>query len=214
MTEPSSGSDSEPSPEQVLGGSGAPGLEDPIAPIREESGVERTEERALDEPFVPNQEEDEPEDSRARILWDRAIATGSLAAIATGGALIGLGMREGDSSRVFRLAGRGVLERFGIASAAVPLTSVGVGYLHHIVVATIWGVALSLLILPLRGVTRLVAAICAAAVYAWASVILVPAALRIGYSVTSNVGSAVPIGVSLAVALLSGVWLAATDTRG
>jgi len=27
-------------------------------------------------------------------------------------------------------------------------------------------------------------------------------------------GSAVPIGVSLAVALLSGVWLAATDTRG
>lgn len=156
----------------------------------------------------------EPEDSRARILWDRAVATGSLAAIATGGALIGLGLREGDSSRVFRLAGRGVLERFGVASAAVPLTSVGVGYLHHILVASIWGVALSLLILPLRGITRVLAAVTAAACYAWLSVILVPAALRIGYSVTSNVGSAVPIGVSLAVALLSGVWLAATDTRG
>ena len=180
MSEPTSGSDSEPTPEH------APG--DP--------------------------EGHEPEDSRARILWDRAVATGSLAAIATGGALIGLGMREGDSSRVFRLAGRGVLERIGIASAAVPLTSVGVGYLHHILVATIWGVALSLLILPLRGVTRLLAAVTAAACYAWLSVILVPAALRIGYSVTSNVGSAVPIGVSLAVALLSGVWLAATDTRG
>ncbi len=156
----------------------------------------------------------EPEDSRARRLWDRAVATGSLATIATGGALIGLGMRDGDTSRVFRLAGRGLLERLGIASAAVPLTSVGVGYLHHILVATLWGIGLSLLVLPLRGITRLLAAVIAAACYAWLSVVLVPSVLRIGYSVTSNTGSAVPIGVSLAVALLGGVWLAATDTRG
>jgi hypothetical protein len=192
MSESSSGRSSEPEPEQEPRASGS------------------------NEPQEPAHAPDvhEPDDSRARILWDRAVATGSLAAIATGGALIGLGMRDGDSSRVFRLAGRGLLERFGIASGAVPLTSVGVGYLHHIMVATLWGVALSLLVLPLRGVTRVIAAVIAAACYAWLSVVLVPAALRIGYSVTSNVGSAVPIGVSLAVALLSGVWLAATDTRG
>ena len=209
MTEPSSGSESEPTPEHSSADLWRLEPEVPIGPI-----APIVEERALDEPLASAPKEPEPVDSRARILWDRAVATGSLAAIATGGALIGLGLRDGDSSRIFRLAGRGVLERIGIASAAVPLTSVGIGYLHHILVATVWGVALSLLILPLRGVTRLIAAVIVAAIYAWLSVVLVPSALRIGYSVTSNVGSAVPIGVSLVVALLSGVWLAATDTRG
>lgn len=148
----------------------------------------------------------------ARSLWDRAVTAGSLATIATGGALIGLGMRQGESSRVFRLAGRSLLERVGVATSAAPLTSVAVGYLHHLAVATLWGIGLSLLVLPLRGMTRIAAAILAAALYAWISVDFVPAVLRIGYSVTSNTPSAVPIGISLAVALLGGVWLAAAES--
>ena len=151
---------------------------------------------------------------RPHALFDGALASGSLAAIATGGALIGLGLRDDDAGRVFRLAGRALLERVGVASSAVPLTSVGVGYLHHLAVASLWGFALSLLVLPLRGVTRVVAAIIAAVLYAWLSVTFVPAALRIGYSVTSSIPSAVAIGVSLAVALLGGVWLSATHARG
>ena len=146
-----------------------------------------------------------------RSLLDEAIATGSLATIATGGALIGLGLREGESSRVFRLAGRGLLERAGIASSAAPLTSVGIGYLHHLLIASAWGFALSLVVLPLRGAKRLVASVAAAAMYAWLSIGFVPAGLRSGYSVTSNLGSAVAIGVSLAFALLGGVWLSATE---
>lgn len=149
----------------------------------------------------------------ARTWWDRAVTTGTLATIATGGALLGLGMRQGESSRVFRLAGRSLLERLG-AAAPAPLTSVAVGYVHHLLVATLWGVVLSVVVLPLRGVTRIIAAVVAAACYAWLSVDFVPAALRIGYSVTSNTPSAVPIGVSLAVALLGGVWLAAGETAG
>lgn len=150
----------------------------------------------------------------ARSLFDRAMTTGSLTTIATGGALIGLGMREGETSRVFRLAGRGLLERVGIVSNSAPLTSVGIGYLHHLLVATLWGVGLSLLVLPLKGVTRITAAVLASAFYVWISLDFVPAGLRIGYSVTSNVTSAVSVGVSLVVALLGGVWLAATDTQG
>lgn len=150
----------------------------------------------------------------ARTLFDRAMTTGSLTTIATGGALIGLGLRDGETSRVFRLAGRGLLERVGVISTAAPLTSVGVGYLHHLLVATLWGVGLSLVILPLKGVTRITAAVLAAAFYVWLSLNFVPAGLRIGYSVTSNVTSAVSVGVSLVVALLGGVWLAATDTQG
>jgi hypothetical protein len=144
--------------------------------------------------------------------WDRAVRTGSLTTIATGGALIGLGMREGEASRVFRLAGRGILERSGLASNTAPLTSVAVGYVHHLAVATLWGVVLSIVLLPLRGVTRVVFAVILAALYAWLSVSFVPAGLRIGYTVTANLPSAVPIGVSLVVALLGGIWLAATDT--
>lgn len=161
-----------------------------------------------------SEEMSDPVEERApaRSLWDRAVTAGSLATIATGGALIGLGMRQGESSRVFRLAGRSLLERVGVATSAAPLTSVAVGYLHHLAVATLWGIGLSLLVLPLRGMTRIAAAILAAALYAWISVDFVPAVLRIGYSVTSNTPSAVPIGISLAVALLGGVWLAAAES--
>jgi len=146
--------------------------------------------------------------------WDRAVRTGSLATIATGGALIGLGMRQGEASRVFRLAGRSLLERYGVALAAPPLTSVAIGYLHHLVVASLWGMMLSILVLPLRGLARVVAAVAVSALYAWFSIDLVPAGLRIGYTVTSSLPSAVPIGVSLAVAMLGSVWLAASDQPG
>lgn len=156
---------------------------------------------------------EEPEALSPRSRFDEALATGSLATIATGGALIGLGMRDGETSRVFRLAGRGLLERLGVASNMAPLTSVGVGYLHHLLVATLWGTVLALVILPLKGATRVVGALVAAALYAWISIGLVPAGLRIGYAVTSNAASAVPIGVALAVALLGGVWLSATDAQ-
>ena len=48
--------------------------------------------------------------------------------------------RGGEAGRVFRLAGRGLLERLGVASSAAPLTSVALGYLHHLIIATGWGV--------------------------------------------------------------------------
>ncbi|MFO0094629.1 MAG: hypothetical protein ACK54K_10020, partial [Gemmatimonadaceae bacterium] len=66
--------------------------------------------------------------SRFERVLDAALATGTLTTIATGGALLGLGWREGEAGRVFRLAGRGLLERFGVVSAAAPLSSVALGY--------------------------------------------------------------------------------------
>jgi hypothetical protein len=150
---------------------------------------------------------------RATRLLDSALATGALVTIATGGALIGLGVRQGDASRVFRLVGRTVLERIGVASAAAPLTSVALGYMHHLVVATLWGVLIGMLVLPLRGGLRVLAAVAAALAYGLFATRVVPPALRIGFSVTSNVPAVVPIAVALMVALLGGVWLAATETH-
>ncbi len=152
-----------------------------------------------------------PRPSKSRL--DSALATGALATIATGGALIGLGLREGESSRVFRLVGRTLLERIGVPSAAAPLTSVAVGYLHHLVIASAWGLVLGLLVLALRGPMRLFAAVLAAVAYGLIALWIMPPMIRIGFSVTSNVPSVVPIVVALMMALLGGVWLAATESR-
>lgn len=141
-------------------------------------------------------------------LFDAALAAGTLTAIATGGALLGLGWREGEAGRVFRLAGRGLLERVGVASSAAPLTSVALGYLHHLVIATGWGVLLALLVLPMRGVTRIGAVIFAAAGYAALALWVLPSTLRIGYAVTGTVSGVVAIGATVAVALLGAVWVA------
>jgi hypothetical protein len=147
-------------------------------------------------------------------LFDAAFATGTLATIATGGALLGLGWREGEAGRVFRLAGRALLERFGFASSAAPLSSVALGYLHHLTVATVWGVLLALCVLPFKGTTRVLVTVVAAAGYVLLVTSVVPAPLRIGYAVTGSLAGAVPIGAALAVALLGGVWLAAADGNG
>jgi hypothetical protein len=144
-------------------------------------------------------------------LLDAAFATGTLATIATGGALLGLGWREGEAGRVFRLAGRGLLERFGVVSSAAPLTSVALGYLHHLAVATAWGILLALIVLPLRGLSRVAAALTVAVGYAVLAGTWLPAPLRIGYAVTSTIPGAVPIGAALALALLGGIWLHAAD---
>jgi hypothetical protein len=88
---------------------------------------------------------------------------------------------------------------------------VALGYVHHLVIATAWGVVLALPVLALRGPVRLVAALVAALGYVICAVFILPPALRIGYAVTSNPPSAFPIGVALALAIVGGIWLDATD---
>lgn len=143
---------------------------------------------------------------------DSALGTGALTTIATGGALIGLGLRDGEASRVFRLVGRALLERVGVASAAAPLTSVALGYIHHLAAATVWGGVLGLIVLwPRTNGSRVVAAFVCAVVYAVLTLAVVPPILRIGYSVTSNVSAVVPISVALVLALLGDVWINSAD---
>jgi hypothetical protein len=153
---------------------------------------------------------DEPP-SRLTVLLDAALATGTLVAIATGGALVGFGWRDGEAGRLFRLAGRALLERGGVASGAAPLTSVALGYVHHLVVATTWGALLALAVLPWRGAWRLVAALAVAAAYGWLAATVLPVPVRIGFAVTGSPGAAVSMTAAVAVALLGGVWLVHDD---
>lgn len=139
---------------------------------------------------------------------DAALATGTLAAIATGGALLGFGWREGDPGRMFRLAGRALLERAGVASGALPLTAVALGYVHHLLVASAWGTVLALCVVPWRGRWAIPSALVVAAVYGWLANGRLPVPIRIGLAVTEQPGAVVSIAASLAVALVGGAWLA------
>jgi hypothetical protein len=149
----------------------------------------------------------------SRPLLDRAFAAGALTTIATGGALIGLGLRENEASRVFRLVGRGLLEQLGIGGVSAPLTSVALGYLHHLLIAACWGVVLAVLVLrPRRVQTRLLLSVVAAVLYGALSLTVLPPTLRIGHAVTSNAPGAVAISVALLLALLGAVWVDATES--
>ncbi len=146
-------------------------------------------------------------------LFDGAIATGSLTIVATGGALIGLGLRSGEPSRLFRLVGRIILERVGVASSSVPLTSVALGYLHHLLIAALWGFLFALLVLSFRGAVRVLAALAISVLYSAVSPSLLPPLLRIGGAVTNNVTTVVPIGGTIFLSLLCGMWLSSSRHR-
>jgi hypothetical protein len=150
---------------------------------------------------------------RFQDLVDAAFAVGTLTTIATGGALLGLGLRDGEAGRAFRLAGRGLLESIGVPSLTAPLTSVALGYVHHLLVATAWGILLAMLVLPQRGVWRILGAIVAAAGYSIVSVAVLPALLRIGYGVTGTIPGAVPVGVAMALSLVGGAWVTADASQ-
>lgn len=137
---------------------------------------------------------------------DDALAVGTLTTIATGGALLGLGWRDGEVGRLFRLAGRGLLERVGGAAVAAPLTSVALGYLHHLVVATAWGVLFGLCLQPWGRPGRWLVALVLAVGYLLLSVAWLPSVVRIGFGVTASPSSAVPVALALTTALLGGLW--------
>lgn len=154
------------------------------------------------------------ETRRFRTLSETAATAGSLTTIATGGALIGLGLRQGEASRVFRLAGRGLIERVGAINLDVPLTSVALGYLHHLVIAAVWGAVLGVLAKLPRGATaRVGLSLVASFAYGVLSLSLLPPLFRIGYAVTSDVAGVVPITVAMLLALVGDVWLDASETQ-
>ncbi len=144
-------------------------------------------------------------------LIDAAFASGTLVTIATGTVLLTQGWNEGELGRYFRLAGRALLEQIGVPSASAPLTSVALGYVHHLTIASIWGFLLALVVLPWRGAMCVLMAALAAGFYVLLITTIMPAPLRIGYTVTGTVGSAVPIAAAMFVALLAGAWLASGE---
>ena len=136
------------------------------------------------------------------------LSTAVLVTITTAGALVGLGIRRADdTSLVFQIVGHNLLNTIGRADVATPLQASLVGYVHHLTIATLWGLALAPLVLRTRGALRALVCLLIVPLYTALAVYVLPAFFRIGHVVTSNVADVFPTAAALAVALLGGAWV-------
>ena len=150
-----------------------------------------------------------PSSNRDTVSFLSLLSTAALVTIATGGAVIGLGIRAGESLSGFRNAGIDILSRFGLTASVTGL--VFVGTLHHLIVSWLWGMLFAAAASRLHSLSRLVACVLLVPIYVYVVPRLIPMLLRIGFGVTFRDADLFPIAAAIAVALLSGAWVAKRD---
>lgn len=126
--------------------------------------------------------------------------------MASAGALLAFGRRDGDPTKAFRNAGRMLLESRETGATALPLLATTAGLLHHIVIAFVWGMLLSLVVRRFQGWRFALAAVLTSVVFVLLNLFVVPPVVGIGYAVVTSVGRAVPLALAIAVALLVTPW--------
>jgi hypothetical protein len=136
---------------------------------------------------------------------------GAVAAAATIGAVIGLGLRHGLALRPFSTAGRALLEKLGVLGS--PSESALVGLLMAACAIIVLGVCFTVVAAPLRGLRLLGAAIMFGAI-GWAvSAFVVPSILALSNSTVLGDAQRVFIFVLLALSLAVGMRLARPRSR-
>ena len=148
-------------------------------------------------------------------MADSRIATGvrvgAVAAAATIGGVIGLGLRHGLALRPFMSAGHAVLERIGVVGTPSLTTFVGLTSVAGAII--VLGVCFTVVAAPLRGLQLLTVAILFGAI-AWAvSAFVVPSILALSSGAVLGDAQRVFIFAMLSVALVVGMRLARSDTR-
>lgn len=126
--------------------------------------------------------------------------------MASAGALFAFGRQDGDATKAFRNAGRMLLESRDTGATALPIVATTVGMLHHIVIALVWGMLLSLIVRRFQGWRFALAALVTAVVFVLLNFWVVPPAVGIGYAVVTSVGRTIPLALAIAVALLVTPW--------
>jgi hypothetical protein len=140
------------------------------------------------------------------------IRVGTVAAAATIGAVIGLGLRHGLATRPFVTAGRGLLMTLGQTDPSTGVATI-VGVVLVALAIILLGVCFTFVAAPLRGV-RLVGAAIAFAAIGWAvSVYVVPSILVLSAEIVLGTAQRVFICVLLALSLVVGMRLARPRTR-
>jgi len=139
------------------------------------------------------------------------LRVGTVAAAATIGAVIGLGLRHGLALRPFASAGRALLEKIGFAGT--PSASAVVGLAMAACAIIVLGVCFTVVAAPLRGLRLLGVAILFGAI-AWSvSAFVVPSILA--WSTGAVLGSAQRVFIfgMLTIALVAGMRLARSSIQ-
>jgi hypothetical protein len=138
---------------------------------------------------------------------------GLLTVVATAGALVAYGRRDGDPTKAFRQAGRMLLESPSVSDGLMPVVAVAAGVLHHAVIAAFWGMLLMLVVRAFRGWRFAAAALLFAAAFGALNLWLLPPILRVGYAVVTSVGRVIPLVLAVTVALLVTPWASGVPER-
>ena len=139
------------------------------------------------------------------------IRVGAVAAAATIGAVIGLGLRHGLALRPFATTGRALLDRIGMGGASS--LTVLVGVLVVAVAIIVLGVCFTVVAAPLRG-ARLLGVAIVFGVAAWAiSGFVVPSILTLSSSTVLGSAQRVFIFALMSLSLVVGIRLARSDAR-
>ena len=139
------------------------------------------------------------------------IRVGTVAAAATIGAVIGLGLRHGLALQPFLSAGAALLEKLGIVATPSVTTLVGLSMAACAII--VLGVCFTIVAAPLRGL-RLLGVAIAFGVIAWAiSGFVVPSILALSAGAVLGGAQRVFIFAMLTIALMVGMRLARSTTR-
>src|SRR5215831_4940909 len=139
------------------------------------------------------------------------LRVGTVAAGATIGAVIGLGLRHGLALKPFTSAGRALFEKIGIAGTASASAVVGLAMVTCAII--VLGVCFTVVAAPLRGLRLLGVAIVFGAI-AWSvSAFVVPSILA--WSTGAVLGSAQRVFIfgMLTIALVAGMRLARSSIQ-
>jgi len=139
------------------------------------------------------------------------LRVGTVAAAATIGAVIGLGLRHGLALRPFMSAGGALLKKLGIDATASVTTFVGISAVACAII--VLGVCFTVVAAPLRGLRLLGAAIVFGALAWGASGLVIPSILA--WSTGAVLGSAQRLFICsmLTIALVVGMRLARSSVQ-
>jgi len=140
------------------------------------------------------------------------VRVGVVAAAATIGAVVGLGLRHGLALRPFATVGRALLDRLGVPLfQGTVTTSVGVALVSVAII--VLGVCFTIVAAPLRGLRLFMAALLFATI-AWViAAYVVPSILVLSDTTVLGTAQRVFICVLLSLSLVAGMRLARPNVR-
>lgn len=135
------------------------------------------------------------------------IRVGLLAAAATAGVLVGLGLRHGSALTPFLLYGRWLIASFSRA-IALPWFAIVIGSIAHCLWMLVWGVCFTIVAGPLRARPLAIASVLYSVVFVFGAIRLFPEVLGAIPLASLTLSQSLLLALVLALALFFGTRIA------